>query len=499
MADYDVVVIGAGCGGLSAGSILARQGRKVLVVEQQDRVGGCCSTFDREGFKFDVGASVVEVIHPIETAFNELGTSFFKECDLIPVDPIYSYIEPDGNHIDYPVSIEETRKVYEKIDPHDAESWTKMTDYFFDMINKLIKVYAVNPANNPLDMIKMVMKYPGMLKFIPLFFRSYQDVLEKYFRNPVILETMAFQSYYVGLPPELCPGYVALIPYSEHEGIYYPRGGMIKIPQAFQRVGESFGMEVRMQTLIDKVLVRNRRVEGVRLSDGTEISCDIVVSDTHALNLYFKLIGEEHLPLLPKLGLKTIKPSMGSPMIYLGLDYKPPLTAHHSLTIESMDLMNDYWWNYHLKGKLPSQPFSLICWTSDTDPGMAPEGMHVLNIMNVGPYHLADTTWDAERKVLADRVIEYLDGFAVPGLADHVVYQEVCTPPDMEKMLLNPEGSIYGINMDLPNSVVFRPSSKSKAIKGLYLTGASTHPGGGVPTVTASGYVAAKLIEKYEK
>jgi phytoene dehydrogenase-like protein len=225
MADYDVVVIGAGCGGLSAGSILARQGRKVLVVEQQDRVGGCCSTFDRDGFKFDVGASVVEVIHPIETAFNELGTSFFDECDLIPVDPIYSYIEPDGNHIDYPVSIEETRKVYEKIDPRDAESWTKMTDYFFDMINKLIKVYAVNPANTPLDMLKMVIKYPGMLKFIPLFFKSYQDVLEKYFKNPIILETMAFQSYYVGLPPELCPGYVALIPYSEHEGIYYPRGG----------------------------------------------------------------------------------------------------------------------------------------------------------------------------------------------------------------------------------------------------------------------------------
>jgi phytoene desaturase len=378
MADYDVVVIGAGCGGLSAGSILARQGRKVLVVEQQDRVGGCCSTFDRDGFKFDVGASVVEVIHPIETAFNELGTSFFDECDLIPVDPIYSYIEPDGNHIDYPVSIEETRKVYEKIDPHDAESWTKMTDYFFDMINKLIKVYAVNPANTPLDMLKMVIKYPGMLKFIPLFFKSYQDVLEKYFKNPIILETMAFQSYYVGLPPELCPGYVALIPYSEHEGIYYPRGGMIKIPQAFQRVGEKYGMEIRMSTLIDKVLVRNRRVEGVRLSDGTEISCKVVVSDTHALNLYFKLIGEEHLPLLPKIGLKSIKPSMGSPMIYLGLDYKPPLTAHHSLTIESMDLMNDYWWNYHLKGKLPSQPFSLICWTSDTDPGMAPEGMHLL-------------------------------------------------------------------------------------------------------------------------
>lgn len=498
MADYDVVVIGAGCGGLSAGAILAKQGRSVLVLEQSGKVGGCCSTFDRDGFRFDVGASVVEIIHPIETAFNELGTSFFEECDLIPVDPIYSYIEPNGNHINYPVSIEETREVYEKIDPRDAESWMKMTEYFMDMVNKLIKVYAVNPANSFTDLLKMVWKYPGMLKFAPLFLKSYQDVLKKYFRSPVILETMAFQSYYVGLPPELCPGYVALIPYSEHEGIYYPRGGMIQIPEAFRRVGEKSGMELRTNARVEKVMVRGRRVEGVRLADGTEISCGLVVSDVHALSLYFDLIGEEHLPLLPKLGLKSIKPSMGSPMIYLGLDYAPPLEAHHSLTIESMDLMNDYWWNYHLKGLLPPEPFSLICWTTLTDPGMAPDGMHVLNIMNVGPYHLANTTWEKERELLADRVIDYLDGFAVPGLKDHVVMKEVCTPVDMERNLLNPEGAIYGINMDLPNSVIFRPSAKSKAIKGLYLVGASTHPGGGVPTVTASGYVAAKLIEKYE-
>lgn len=499
MADYDVVVIGGGVGGLSAGSILAKQGRKVLVLEQSERIGGCCSTFEKEGFKFDVGASVVEIIQPIETAFKELGTSFFKECDLIPVDPIYSYIEPNGNHIDYPVSIEETKRVYEEIDPHDAEAWTRMVDYFFDMINKMINVYAVNPANNVLDMIKIVMKYPGMVKFIPLFLNSYQDVLEKYFRNPIILETMAFQSYYVGLPPELCPGYVALIPYSEHEGIYYPRGGMIEIPEAFRRVGAGFGMELRLNTAVDKVIVRNRRACGVVLEDGTEISSDVVVSDVHALTLYFKMIGEEHIPLLSRIGLKSIKPSMGSPMIYLGLDYKPPLTAHHSLTIESMDLMNDYWWNYHLKGKLPPEPFSLICWTSDTDPGMAPEGMHLLNIMNVGPYDLVGTTWEKEKELLADRVIDYLDSFAVPGLKDHVVYKEVCTPVDMERLLRNPEGCIYGINMDLPNSACFRPSAKSKAIKGLYLVGASTHPGGGVPTVTASGYNAAKLIEKYEK
>ena len=498
MADYDVIVIGAGCGGLAAGALLAKQGRRTLVLEKNGWVGGCCTTFERNGFKFDLGASVVEIIQPIQAFFAEFGTDFFKEVDLIPVDPIYSYIEASGRHIDYPVSLEKTKEVYSQFNRQDAENWLKMADYYVDMLNNIVGVYALTPLSTLRDMATMMIKTPSMFKFMPLFFNSYQDTLERYFKDPLILSTMAFQSYYIGLPPELAPGYASLMAYSEHEGIWYPRGGMIQIPESFRRLGEKHGMKVELNKRVSKVIIRNKRACGVRLADGTEISAKIVVSDTHSHNLYFKLIGEEHVPWVPKIGLKSMKPSIGSPMIYLGLDYAPPLTAHHSLTIDSMDFMNEYWWEYQLKGKLPPKPFSLMSWTSHTDPGMAPKGYHTLNIMNVGAYHLKDTTWAKEKKLLADRVIEYLDSFAVPGLKDHVVFKEVCTPVDMEQIVGNPEGSIYGFDMDLPKSAIFRPSSKSKFIKGLYLAGASTHPGGGVPTVTASGYNAAKLIERYE-
>lgn len=498
MADYDVIVIGAGCGGLAAGALLAKQGRRTLVLEKNDKVGGCCTTFERNGFKFDLGASVVEIVHPIQAFFAEFGTDFFKEVDLIPVDPIYSYIEANGNHIDYPVALEKTKEVYAKINRQDAENWLKMADYYMDMVNNIVKIYALTPLNSLRDMAMMMIRNPSMFKFLPLFLNSYQDTLERYFQDPLILSTMAFQSYYIGLPPELAPGYASLMAYSEHEGIWYPRGGMIQIPESFRRLGEQHGMRVELNKRVTKVIVRKKRACGVRLADGTEISAKAIVSDTHSHNLYFKLIGEEHVPWVPKVGLKSMKPSIGSPMIYLGLDFAPPLTAHHSLTIDSMDFMNEYWWEYQLKGKLPPKPFSLMSWTSHTDPGMAPKGYHTLNIMNVGAYHLKETTWAKEKLLLADRVIDYLDSFAVPGLKDHVVFKEVCTPVDMEQRVGNPEGSIYGFDMDLPKSAVFRPSSKSKFIQGLYLAGASTHPGGGVPTVTASGYNAAKLIKRYE-
>jgi len=122
MADYDAIVIGAGCGGITAGSLLAKQGRKVLVLEQSGRVGGCCSTFEKEGYHFDVGASIVEVIHPIEKAFETLGTTFQEEVDLVLCDPIYSYIFEDGSRVNYPLSLEGTAEVISRSRPYRPSS-----------------------------------------------------------------------------------------------------------------------------------------------------------------------------------------------------------------------------------------------------------------------------------------------------------------------------------------------------------------------------------------
>lgn len=499
MSDYDVIVIGAGNGGLSAGAILSKQGRKVLVLEQSPRVGGCCSTFEKEGYHFDVGASIIEVIYPIELAFKMCGTVFQEEVELLGCDPIYSYIFRDGSRVNYPLSVEETAKVISGLSPDDGRQWFELADYFAEMFKQTVETFFTGPANGMLDMMKMMRKNPRILKFLPLFFTSYQDVIEKYFKNDIVKQTMAFQSFYCGLPPELAPGFIALIPYSEHEGIYYARGGMISIAQAFQRVGEKLGMDVRLDTRVDKVIIRDRQARGVVIGDGAEITSDIVVSNVNAKTLYLDMIGEEHLTRLARFGVKSYEVSMSCPMVYVGVDYEPPMEAHHSLTIGPLELMNDFWWNMYKPGILPEEPFGLICWPTECDPTLAPEGHHVLNIMSMGSYNLQGTDWDREKEAYVERLLDFHSSFSIPGLKDHVKVVECATPLDFERQLLSPQGAIYGLQMDLPHQAMFRPAAKSKSIKSLYLTGASTHPGGGVPSVIASGVIAAGLIDRYEQ
>lgn len=498
MSDYDVIVIGAGCGGISSAAILAGQGRKVLCLEQSDRVGGCCSTFEREGFHFDVGASVVEVIGSIETAFERLGTTFQREVDLIPCDPIMSFLFPDSDPVTYPMDLEETARIISRISPEDGQAWPRFAAHFAGLVRATMGGFFVSPANTMTDMLKMVAKSPALLKFMPLFVKSYEDVLNGYFKNEKVRSTMAYQSLYIGLPPELTPGLFALLPYSEHEGIWYPRGGMIQIPEAFRRVGEKFGLDVRLSTLVEKVLVRDRRVEGVRLADGTEITAPVVVSNINARTLYLEKIGEEHLPWLARVGIKSYAYSKSVPMIYVGVDYEPPLEAHHGVVAMSPSGIDDYWYNNVMKGVLPEKSFGLICWPTHSDPSLAPAGHHVLNLIPEGFYHLNGTDWDREKQGFIERTIEYYSEFAVPGLADHVKVVECSTPLDFERRLLLPEGAIYDLQQDMTSETVFRPSARSKSIKGLYLCGNSTHPGGGVPSVVASGVIAADLVDRYE-
>jgi phytoene desaturase len=498
MADYDVIVIGAGLGGMTAGALLAKQGRRTLVLEQSDKIGGCCSTYEHGGYRFDVGATLLEILGPFVSAFEKLGTTFWDEVRLIPCDPVFNIIFPDGSRMTYPASIEEKAEIISRISPEDGKAWLEFARYFGEFMDTAVGGFLVSPANTMMDMNKVMLKDPRLLKFLPLFGKSFEDVIRKYFKNEKVQESMSYQGKFVGQPPALNSGIFAFLSYAEHEGVYYPEGGMIAIPEALRRCGERSGLEVRLGQEVEKVMVRDRRAEGVLLADGTEITAKVVVSNINAKMLYLDMIGEENLPWLARYGIKSYTLSNPSPMINVGLDYRPPLDAHHTILTASMDKLNDYWFGGMKQGMLPREAGGLVCFPTYSDPSVAPEGRHVLNIVLSGPYHVKEIDWDRDKKAYGEKQLEMLSEKAIPGLADHVEVMDVLTPRDYERRLLIPESAHLGMDMGLMSASVFRPSSRSKSIKGLYLAGSSTHPGGGIPSVMASGAIAADLVSTYE-
>jgi phytoene desaturase len=495
MPDYDVVVIGAGLGGISSAALLAHAGFKTVVLEQADVVGGCCSTFEHKGFKFDTGASVTMIIQPIQAIFQRLGKELEEYIDLIPCDPIYSVYAFDGSRFTIPTDIDAATEVIASIAPEDVEGWKKYTRIGLDMVDSMGEMMTT-PMNTFGEAMRLQMKTPGLLRNMPYFFRSHQGVTMQFFKNPVVQSTVAFQSYYAGAPPDLGMGMMGFIALCEHLGIYYPRGGMIGIPEGIRKAGEESGLEVRFNTKVDKILLDGKRACGVLLEDGTEITSRIVISNINAKVTYLKLIGPEVLPGWAKKAIGSYKLSMGGPMIYVALDTRPPLEAHHNICTGHVDDFNKIWHEYYARGVRPRSSGWLISWPTESDPDMAPEGHHVFNFVWGGPapYAPLGDNWDRLKPAFTEEAIGVLEREVMPDIRDHLKVVEVSTPLDYERRLLTPQGGYYGLFLDIFSSAMFRPNPRSRIIKNLYLAGSSTCLGGGVPTTLASGIIASDYV-----
>ena len=494
--DYDAVVIGAGLGGLSCAAILAQQGFKTLVCENTGQVGGCCSSYDHEGYRFDIGASVVELAWVIDELFERIGKKTSDYIDFIPVDPIYGFATEDGRRFSYPVDPDGTREVIAKLSEEDAKAWDRFAEVGSEAINFAFGRVMSKSMGTMKDMMKVSMENPALMKYMKYMIMNFERTLCGFFKSDTVRASMSLQSYFIGLPPALCPGYIAFLAYSEHEGIFYPRGGMVALPQGITQAFQEFGGEIKFNATVEKVLLDGRRASGVQLADGTQIRSRMVVSNINAKTLYLELVGEENLPAWAKRAIKSYEVSMPSPMIMLGLDRKPDLDAHHTICYSTLDEMNRIWFDEYLKNRIPGFGAGLISWPTHADPSLAPEGHHCLNMIAFAPYEPVEGDWDDIKERYLESQFDVLERKFGLNIRDCVTVAKVNTPKDFAKMLRHPRGAVYGLCNDITCSAAFRPSGRSRAVKGLYLTGASTHLGGGIAPTVGSGAVAGDFILK---
>ena len=496
MHDYDAIVIGAGLGGLSTAALLQSKGLRTLVCENTDQLGGCCSSVDIEGYRFDTGASIVELSFVIDELFKGMGKRTADYIDFMPIDPIYGFVTEDGDKFSYPVDPDATRDVIESMSPEDAVNWDRFRKLGYEAINQAFGRVMTKPMYTLRDMLRVMVESPKMIKVAPYMIKNFEMALTGFFKDEKVRSSMSLQSYFLGLPPALCPGYVTFLAYGEHEGIFYPRGGMIGIPRGIAAALEEMGGEIRFGSRVTRVLTEGRRVRGVELADGSEISSGIVVSGINARTLYLDLIGRENIPGWAATAMSTFPVSIPAPMIMLGLDAEPDLPGHHTFCYTNLQKMNSIWFDEYVHGKMPSGGFMLISWPSHADQSMAPEGRHCLNLVTFAPYDLAEGDWDSIRERYLEDTLDTMERNFHLDLKDHVTVSKVITPFDLERQLLHPRGAVYGLQNDFFSTAMFRPRMRSRLFKGLYLAGASVHLGGGVPTTIGSGVAVSGLVER---
>jgi phytoene desaturase len=482
----NIIIIGAGLGGLSAACRLARAGFSVSVLERNETVGGKVNFVESGGYKFDTGASLLTMRRVLEDLFEFCGKHVEDYLEIVPLEPICRYFWADGARFDASTNIAKTEREIEKLEPRDVENFRR---YLADSKQKYEIAERTFLAKSLNDLPRLLTpKYlPDLLKLSTL--KTLDKHNAAYFESRKLRQLFNRFATYNGSSPFETPATFALIPFVEFGlGAWYVRGGMYEIPRALERLAKELGVEIKTRAEVEKIVVENKKAVGV-IVNGKTLSADLIVSNADAVETYRSL--------LPLEKFQNREPSCSGFVLLLGTRRKFPQLAHHNIFFS-----DDYKAEFDalFKQKIPAPaPTVYICATSRSDESQAPENHENLFVLVNAPYTNERTDWEKEKQNYRDLIIKKLEDFGLENLNAAIDFERIITPADFEKKYRANRGSIYGISSNGIFSAFMRVPNKSREIENLYFAGGATHPGGGIPLVLLSGKMAAEMIEKNEK
>ena len=506
----DVIIIGAGHNGLVAAGYLARAGKKVLVLEQRDRVGGACTLEEPfPGFTMSPCAYVVSLLRPEIIRDLELHRYGF---DAYVKDPQMFVPYQDGNYLFLRASTEKTIEGIHRLSPHDAEAYPKFLR-FFDRASEILNPILLE---EPPSVADLAARFRGEDEDIyrRLMFGSLYDMLADYFESDYLRSAFAGQGVIGSFIGPKTPGSVYVMWHhmfgevNGEQGMWgYVRGGMGRISFAMAASAEAHGAIIRTDTPVAQVLVHNGRAEGVRLENGEELRAAAVLSNADPKRTFFQFCSDAGLDkdFLKRIGqFKT-----DSAVIKINVALKelpnfkclpgttPALQHFGSCEISpTSDWVQDAYEDA-MHGELSKKPYIEAYMQSSTDRSIAPEGFHTISMFcQYAPYHLKGREWsDAVKNEMADRIFATMNEFA-PNFTDTVVDRQILSPVDIEQRYGMANGNIFHGEITPDQLFSLRPTPECARyrtpIEGLYLCGSGVHPGGGV--MGAPGHNAAKAL-----
>jgi phytoene desaturase len=483
-----VVIVGSGVGGLAAGIRLQATGKyNVTILEKLEQIGGRARVFKDNGFTFDAGPTVITVPEIFKELFTLVDRKMEDYIDIIPVEPFYRIYFHDGTYFDYSTPEKNIPQI-EKMSPNDVEGYKRMLEAVKPIYEKGFQELSYKPFHKFTSMMKVA---PSLIKLQS--YRSNYGFVSRYIKNEKLRIVFSFHPLLIGGNPFTVPSIYSLIQYLEKEfGVWFARGGTTALIYALAKLFEELGGKIEVNSEIKKIEVEDNHVSGVLTVSNKFLPSKIVISNADPAFTYMKLIDPEWRKRNSDKRYKKAKYSMGLVVIYFGTKKQYPDMKHHTIILgpRYKGLLEDIF-----KKKILADDFSSYLHVpTRTDPSLAPEGHEAFYILVPVPHQDSGIDWEEMAEPFKQKIFNFLDENYLPGLKENLVTERILTPLDFEQDYNSFKGTGFSVEPVFTQSAWFRPHNKSEDVDGLYLVGAGTHPGAGLPGVVSSAKVTTDLI-----
>jgi diapolycopene oxygenase len=492
-----VAVIGGGLGGLAAACVSAARGHAVTLYDKNPWIGGKAAVLHEDGFRFDMGPTILTVPRVLERIFAEAGRNLSDYLDLVRLDPQWRCFFNDGSRIDLQEDIATMADAMDRFAPGTkaGEGYRQFQALSENLHNISNRFFFWKPVEDLFDTINIRANMnPGTLRDV-LSLRmgsSVAGTIRSKVKDERLAQMLDHFTQYVGSSPYGSPAVLCAIAHMQAaEGVWYPMGGTRAVVEALMKLAGELGVTFRPETDVQSIHIENGAATGIVTSNGDVARYDSIVSNMDSIRTYQELVGGdvgEHY------ARKDFEPACSGVVLYLGLKQRYDHLLHHDFVF-SRDPEEEFDFIYR-KGEPAPDPTCYIAAPAVTDASVAPEGGEALYVLVHTPYLRPHHDWSqmfpAYREVILDKLKRTA---GMEDIESRIVVERHLTPQDIHDRYKVLNGAIYGLASHGKFMGAFKPGNRSRQVRGLYLAGGAAHPGPGMPMVMMSGWIAADALD----
>lgn len=499
-----VAVVGGGLAGLASACTLAARGYDVTVFERNRWLGGKAARLESQGFRFDMGPTILIMPSVLRRIFAEAGRRLDDYLDMVPLEPQWRSFFDDGSTLDLLGDAESMRRELEAFSPGSAAGYERFMDLserLHDISERFFLWRSVGRVTDTFDLSSTFR--PSVLRdLLSLRMgRSVAGTVRSHLKDERVAQMVDHFTQYVGSAPDASPAVLCGIGHMQtSEGVWYPMGGTRAIPKALERLGRELGVIFHTGIGIERIWTEDGAVRGVVTAGGRFVEFDAVVSNADAVRTHRELLRDPDGPTRRAVerfeDRRSYEPACSGVVLYLGLNRRYEHLAHHDFVF-SRDAEEEFDAIYR-QGEPAPDPTCYLCAPAVTDPSVAPEGGEALYVLVHTPYLRPHHDWDRMlpeyRRVIFDKLARTA---GLTDLEERIVFEAALTPRDIHERYAVLNGAIYGLASHGRFQGAFKPANRSPDVSGLYLAGGAAHPGPGMPMVMMSGWIAADALDSH--